>query len=125
MQYPAVIHKGESEYGIFLPDFPGVISGGKTVEECLRNVQDAVEAVYAATGQKDMPACSSLESVIASDDAKDGVVCLADIDPTFLNAKAVRINISIPEYLLKVIDTKAHALGMTRSAYMVENAIGR
>ena len=106
MKYPAVIHKGEEEYGIFLPDFPGVISGGRSVEECLRNVQDAVETVFDATGQKDFPEPSSLDDVVGSEGAQDGVVVLADIDPSFLNARAIRVNLSIPEYLLARIDKK-------------------
>lgn len=123
MKYPAVIHKGEEEYGIFLPDFPGVISGGRSVEECLRNVQDAVETVFDATGQKDFPEPSSLDDVVGSEGAQDGVVVLADIDPSFLNARAIRVNLSIPEYLLARIDKKAHQAGMTRSAYMVQAAL--
>ncbi len=122
MKYPAIIHKGEEEYGIFLPDFPGVVSGGRSVEECLGNLQDAVECVFEATGQKTLPEPSSLDAVINSAEARDGAVLLCDIDPSFLKCKARRVNISIPEYLLARIDKKAHVRGMTRSAYMVHAA---
>ena len=123
MRYPAVIHKGEEEYGIFLPDFPGVVSGGATVEACLRNLQDAVETVYEVTGQKELPEPSRLDDVVGSEDAQGGVVVLADIDPAFLCSKAIRVNLSIPEYLLARIDKKAHEHGLSRSAYMVQAAL--
>lgn len=123
MKYPAILHKGEEEYGIFLPDFPGVVSGGKSVEECLRNVQDAVESVFAVTGQKELPEASPLDAVVGSEEARDGVVVLADVDPSFLSAKSIRVNLSIPEYLLARIDKKAHEHGMSRSAYMVQAAL--
>ena len=124
MKYPAVIHKGNDEYGIFLPDFPGVVSGGTTVEECLRNLQDAVETVYEVTGQKELPEPSRLDDVVDSEGAQGGIVLLADIDPAFLSSKAIRVNLSIPEYLLARIDKKAHEHGLSRSAYMVQAALG-
>ncbi len=123
MRYPAVIHKGEEEYGIFLPDFPGVVSGGTTVEECLRNLQDAVETVYEVTGRKDLPEPSRLDDVVGSEDTQGGVVVPADIDPAFLSGRAIRVNLSIPEYLLARIDKKAHEHGLSRSAYMVQAAL--
>lgn len=124
MKYPAVIHTdGNQNYGIFLPDLPGVISGGSSIEECLANVQDAVETVYEATGQTKLPEPTPVAEVMASEDAKGGWVMVADIDPAFLNAKTVRVNLSIPEYLLSRIDKKAHAAGLNRSAYMVQAAL--
>jgi len=36
MRYPVIIHKEENtDYGIVVPDFPGVFSGGSTLEEAL------------------------------------------------------------------------------------------
>ena len=124
MKYPAVIHTDNGvDYGVFLPDIPGVFSGGHSIEECLVNVQEAVELVCEARKMTELPAPSSLADVMASESAKDGWVMLADIDPSFLNAKTVRVNLSIPEYLLARIDKKAHEQGMSRSAYMVQAAL--
>ena len=51
MLFPAVIHSDDGiHYGIFLPDIPGVFSGGHSPEECLANVQEAVEMVCTARG---------------------------------------------------------------------------
>lgn len=124
MKYPAVIHTDNGmDYGVFLPDIPGVFSGGHSIEECLVNVQEAVEMVCEAKKVTELPSPSPLAKVMASESARNGWVMLADIDPSFLNARAVRVNLSIPEYLLTRIDKKAHAHGMTRSAYMVQAAL--
>ena len=47
MLYPVIIHKDEgTAYGAIVPDFPGVFSGGETLEETLANIQDAIETFY-------------------------------------------------------------------------------
>lgn len=47
MRYPVIFHKdGGSDYGVTVPDFPGVFSGGGTLDEALANVQDAIETFY-------------------------------------------------------------------------------
>ncbi|WP_366517586.1 type II toxin-antitoxin system HicB family antitoxin [uncultured Mailhella sp.] len=71
----------------------------------------------------ELPPPSPLAKVMDSEAAQGGWVMPADIDPSFLNAKAVRVNLSIPEYLLVRIDKKAQANGMSRSAYMVQAAL--
>jgi hypothetical protein len=44
MLYPVIIHKDEgTDYSVTVPDFPGVFSGGGTLEEALAHVQDAIE----------------------------------------------------------------------------------
>jgi predicted RNase H-like HicB family nuclease len=47
MLYPVIIHKDQgSDYGVIVPDFPGVFSGGESLEEALKNVQEAIETFY-------------------------------------------------------------------------------
>ena len=41
--YTVVIEKGENNYGAYVPDLPGCVSTGKTVEETQRNIQEAIE----------------------------------------------------------------------------------
>ena len=125
MKYPVIIHVNEAgtEYGVIVPDFPGVFSGGSTIEECLENVQDAVECYYEDVDVKELPAPSPLKDVMHMECAEGGAIMLAEVDTSFLNKKTVRVNISIPEYLLGRIDKKAHAAGLSRSAYMVKAAL--
>ena len=86
MRFPVVIHTDNHvDFGIFLPDIPGVFSGGHSIEECLANVQEAVEMVCEAKGLKELPEPCPLAEVMASEAAKDGWVMMADIDTGFLN----------------------------------------
>ncbi len=43
MKYLVVIEKGERNYSAYSPDVSGCVSTGKTVEETLENMKDALE----------------------------------------------------------------------------------
>ena len=43
MKYAVVIEKGESSYGAYVPDLPGCIATGKTREEVLSLIHEAIE----------------------------------------------------------------------------------
>jgi predicted RNase H-like HicB family nuclease len=42
-RYLVVIEKGESSYGAYSPDVPGCVAVGKTIEEALHLIQEALE----------------------------------------------------------------------------------
>ena len=43
MRYAVVIEKGESNYSAYVPDLPGCVAVGDTVEETQREIQEAIE----------------------------------------------------------------------------------
>jgi predicted RNase H-like HicB family nuclease len=43
MRYAMIIGRGERHYSAYLPDLPGCIATGKTVEEVKRRMREAVE----------------------------------------------------------------------------------
>jgi predicted RNase H-like HicB family nuclease len=43
MRYVVVIEKGEGNYGAYVPDLPGCVAVGGTVEETRREIQEAIE----------------------------------------------------------------------------------
>lgn len=43
MRYAMVIEKGDNNYSAYLPDLPGCVTTGDTVEELKRNMQEAIE----------------------------------------------------------------------------------
>lgn len=47
MKYPVVLIQSEEGYGVGCPAIPGCWSQGKTREEALANIQDAVREVLA------------------------------------------------------------------------------
>lgn len=124
MRYPVIIHKEPaSEYGIILPDFPGVFSGGESLDAALGNIQDAIETFYEGEENPDIPEPSSLEAVLDCEDARDGVVALAEIHLDFLDKKAVPVNITLPRYIKNRIDKAAKTQGLSRSAYLIKAAL--
>ena len=43
MRFAIVIEKGANNYGAYVPDLPGCITTGSTVEEVRRNMVEAIE----------------------------------------------------------------------------------
>lgn len=124
MRYPVIVHKGlGTDYGLIVPDFPGIFSGGSTLDEALSNVQDAIETFYEGEEVDTLPDPSSLESILASEDAAGGAVVLVDVNFDFLDKKAVPVNITLPRYVRNHIDKAARARGLTRSAYLAKAAL--
>ena len=41
--YTVVIEKSENNYGAYVPDLPGCVSTGATIDETRRNIQEAIE----------------------------------------------------------------------------------
>lgn len=46
MRYAVVIEKGTSSYGAYVPDLPGCVAVGETVEEVKILIQEAIEFHY-------------------------------------------------------------------------------
>ena len=123
MEYIAYLHKdSKSDYSVSFPDFPGVATAGKTLEEARRLAAEAL-ALHIQGMVEDgetIPEPSSLDS-LANDPAMKGAVAF------LVSASApdalVRVNITARESQMKKIDLLAEAAGMTRSAYMVQAAI--
>jgi len=124
MKYPVILHKDkDTGYGVTLPDIPGCFALGDTLDEAIRNIQAAVELYYDGENITVPPQASKIEDLVKSDlYTKDGFWVLADIDFSFLSSKTVRINITLPEYKLSLIDKAAKARGLSRSAFLAECA---
>ena len=43
MRYAVVIEKGEGNFSAYVPDLPGCVATGSTVEEVEREIQEAIE----------------------------------------------------------------------------------
>ncbi len=75
-QFIALIHKDvHSDYGVSFPDFPGVISAGRDLEEARKMAAEALAlhlAGLAADGQP-APEPTSFEEVVATAENEGGV----------------------------------------------------
>ena len=43
MRYAVVIEKGQANYSAYVPDLPGCVAVGDTIEETEREIQEAIE----------------------------------------------------------------------------------
>lgn len=123
VSYMGLIRKEpESCYGIDFPDFPGTISAGDTMQECLAMGREALQAVVQYRLDHDMPIPEpkSLEEVLANPENRDALAVLIELPP--VKGKAVRVNITLDEYLLAEIDKAAAARETNRSNFLARAA---
>lgn len=124
----ALLHEENGNVGISFPDFPGVVSGGKTAEEAIARGRDTL-AFHVAGMIEDGDALPALRSLAElrkdsslREDFADGVLALVPVD---LPGKSVRVNITLDESLLESIDRAAGAASETRSGYLAKAAKSR
>jgi predicted RNase H-like HicB family nuclease len=123
MFYPAYVHKDtDSSYGVTFPDFPGCFSAADVLEALPRAAQEAVEVYFDGEAMA-VPKPSTPERWSEDERFRDGYWMLVDIDLSKVNAKAVRVNISLPEQLVREIDEFAKARHMSRSAFLATAAM--
>jgi predicted RNase H-like HicB family nuclease len=117
--YIAIIHKErDSDYGVSFPDFPGCISAGKDLDEARAMAQEAL-ALHIEGMVEDgeaIPEPSSLENVMNDENNRSGVAVL--VPAPDIAEKVVRINVTMPEGLLRRIDERA----ANRSRFLAQAA---
>jgi len=121
MQYPIVIHKdSNSDYSVSIPDLPGCFSAGSTVEEAISMAREAAECHIEGMlmDLEPIPAPSDIESHQDQPDFKNGLWALVEVDISKLSLKSKRINITMPERLVRTVDQYAKKRGSTRSGLL-------
>jgi predicted RNase H-like HicB family nuclease len=121
--YIGLIHKEtESDFGVSFPDFPGVVTAGKSLDDARAMAEEAltfhIEGMV-ADGEA-IPEPSTLEEVMACPDNRDSVVILVGVKTD--TRKVVRVNVTFPEDVLERIDQFAEAHGYTRSGFLARAA---
>src|SRR5208283_898989 len=122
-QYIALIHKDAgSDYGVSFPDLPGCVTAGVDLDDARRMAEEALALHLAGMAEDDepIPEPSSLEAVMADRENRDAVAILVKAPPA--TAKAVRVNMTIPEDELEQIDKFAAEHGYTRSGFLLNAA---
>ncbi|MBI5592043.1 MAG: type II toxin-antitoxin system HicB family antitoxin [Deltaproteobacteria bacterium] len=121
MRYPVVIHKDpNSDFGVTIPDLPGCFSAGSTIEEAINMAQEAAECHIEGLliDSEPIPMPSDIE--VHKDDPifKEGIWALVEVDMSKLSLKSKRINITMPERLIKTVDQYAKRYGSSRSGLL-------
>jgi len=123
MFYPLYVHKDEgSTYGGTFPDFPGCFTAADELADLPRMAQEAVEVFFEGE-DTEIPPPSEIDRWKDHADYQGGFWLLVDIDLAQVNAKPLRLNVSLPAHLVQRIDRYAEAHHMTRSGFLARAAI--
>ena len=102
--YPAIVDKDlDSDFSVLFPDFPGCVTAGDSVDEALRNAEEALTGhvgVMLDDGD-DIPQPTQLDVIARQSDATTVAIVLV---PVIFPGKARRVNVMLDEGLLGEID---------------------
>ena len=104
LAYPVCIYPSESSYTVIVPDLPGCVTEGDTLEEAFEMAADAASGwiLDELEDEKNVPSASDMRNIKA-DEYENGFVSmiLLDIDAYAekYGNKAVRKNCTIPAWL--------------------------
>ena len=98
--YPAIFQVEEDGYSVFVPDIPGCMTQGDTMEEALAMVQEAIGLMLEDVAPADYPAASLPQDLVLK---KDQFALMVPFDKLAYdkkyNAKAVKKTLSVPKWL--------------------------
>lgn len=129
MLYPVAIEIGDSKhaYGVVVPDIPGCFSGGESFQEAVTNVREAIEGHLELLCEEGLPVpqASDLETHVSNIAYLGWVWALIDIDITPFLGKSQKVNVTLPEFLIKRIDDTVarQSVYKTRSGFLAQAAL--
>jgi len=122
--YIAIVHKDpRSDFGVSFPDFPGCITAGSTIDEAKDMAHDALSLHIKGMLEDgdNIPVPSKLEDIMDDSDYSDAAAILV-VSVSEVKPRSVRVNITVPEDMLRKIDSVAKKRGMSRSSFLVHAA---
>ena len=126
MRYPIVIHKDKgSSYGVIVPDLPGCISVGETLDETFAMAREAIEGhieTLLMHGEA-VPELQPIQHHLSNPDLAEGVWALIDVDISKLSGDPVSFTAEMPKPILAMTDEIAEREGDTRSALLTRAII--
>jgi predicted RNase H-like HicB family nuclease len=116
--YPAVLERGEGGvFGVWFPDFPGVVTGARTQEQAMAKAGDAlaegVEDVAFFEGSA-LPEPTALDQITLPDGCDFVAFFAVGVEPP---DQSERVNVYLPKSLIARIDRRAAEFGMSRSSF--------
>jgi len=128
MHYAIVIHKDDdSDYGVTVPDLPGCFSAGDTVDNAIFQAKEAIECHLEGLLMDGdaIPEAGLIEAHQANSDYSGGIWAIVNVDLSRLEGKVRRINITIPEHVLTMIDEAAKREGESRSGFLARAGLDK
>jgi predicted RNase H-like HicB family nuclease len=115
--YPAVLERGESGvFGVWFPDYPGVVTGARSQEEAMAKAGDAL-----AQGVEDLafegralPEPTGLDEIGLPEGCDFVSFFAVGVEPP---DQSERVNVYLPRSLIARVDRRAAEIGMSRSSF--------
>ncbi len=127
MRYPIAIESGDAKhaYGVVVPDLPGCFAAGDTLDEALTNAKEAIllHLEGLLDDSEPVPKASDIESFRRKRAFRNWTWAVIDVDMSQLGDKAARINITLPQRVLRAVDAHARRQGETRSGFLARAAL--
>lgn len=123
-----LVHQEDGRFGASFPDFPGATTVAGDLDALYRKAAEMLAFHVAGMTEdgEEMPRLRTLEELRGEpgfrEDSEGAMVALVQIE---LPGRAVRVNISMEEGLLRRIDRAAQATGESRSAFLAQAAKAR
>jgi predicted RNase H-like HicB family nuclease len=121
----AIEYEKNRSYGVEFPDMPGCFSAGDTMDEALENAKEA--AAFHIEGLLDaglpVPEPRGLEAHAGNRRYAGRTWAIVGVDLSSLSGKARRLNITLPERVLRRLDAAAKKNGESRSGYLARLAL--
>lgn len=122
MLFPVYIHKDEgSAYGISFPDFPGCFSAADDLAAIPHQAQDAV-ALYFEGESMVIPQPSTPEHWRDDERFQGGYWMLLELDPAPSASRPVRLDVTLPESLVRAMDAYVATHRQSRSVFLAHAA---
>ncbi|WP_371379396.1 type II toxin-antitoxin system HicB family antitoxin [Thalassotalea aquiviva] len=129
MRFPIVLlfNPESSDYKVTVPDLPGCECRSKSIDKGLDEILAVIESHLSLLSEygEDIPVATSFENHVGKIEYRGGVWAIVDIDITPFLGKSHKINVTLPELLIKKIDDRVSVSPeyKTRSGFLACAAI--
>jgi predicted RNase H-like HicB family nuclease len=117
--FPAIVEgSARSGYSVFFPDLPGLASAGDTLQEAALQAAEGLRGHVHLMVEEGLgvPAASELDALARDPDVEEAARILVPVEVP--SARALRVNVTLPEDLLQRIDRKS----TNRSRFLADAA---
>lgn len=129
MLYPVAIETGSEDcaFGAVVPDIAGCYSAGDTLQETLDNVREAIELQLESLCEdgQEIPSAKLIDNYLSDSDYQGHIWCAIDIDIEPYLGKSQKVNVTLPEILIRKIDRVVanNPEYKTRSGFLAQAAM--
>lgn len=127
MKYPIALKKiiGVEHFKVTVPDLPGCECNGENIDTSLNKINEAIAShlsILAEYGEP-IPHATTIEN--HQENNPSVIWCIIDIDITPYLGKSHKINVTLPELLIKQIDDRVgkSSAYKTRSGFIASACI--